>query len=131
MAVEMMFQFHGIKKLDLKIIRSKKEEKSMDSFDLFKLIFYALDDQYDQNPNEELGQFLSSMNPFLFTGEGSAVPDIYEDFKTMFEKKYTSITSIKESYEFAKEYIKSINIPSVTEAFEKVSFEAWNNAIKS
>ncbi len=103
----------------------------MDSFELFKLIFYALDDQYDQNPNEELGQFLSSMNPFLFTGEGSAVPDIYEDFKTMFEKKYTSITSIKESYEFAKEYIKSINIPSVTEAFEKVSFEAWNNAIKS
>ena len=102
----------------------------MESFDLYKYIFYALDDQYDQNPNEELGNFLSGMNPFLFEGEGSAVPDVFKSFKQMFEAKYAEITSVKESYEFAKEYIASLNIKSVSEAFDKVTFEAWSDVVK-
>ncbi len=103
----------------------------MNCFDLFKLLFYALDDQYDKKPNEELGNFLSSMNPFLFEGEGSAAIDVYENFKKMFYQKFERIASEKEGYDFAKSYIKSLNIKCVEDAFDNVSFDAWNDAIDS
>lgn len=52
----------------------------MNCFDLFKMIFYVFDNEYN-NGSKEIGDLCSSMNPFLFEGEGSAVPDLYEDFK--------------------------------------------------
>ncbi len=48
----------------------------MTQFDLFSMIFLTLDHYWDEHKGEELGQFLSSMNPFLFEGEGSAVPPV-------------------------------------------------------
>ena len=100
----------------------------MNSFELFKMIFYALDNKYDENPSEELGDLLSSMNPFLFEGIGSAVPDVYIDFKKMFEQKFNKCT-IEEGYNFAKEYLKVLANETAINAFKKVSLEDWKKAI--
>lgn len=100
----------------------------MDSFELFKMIFYALDNQYDLNPSEELGNVLSSMNPFLFEGIGSAVPDLYVGFKEIFDKRFNGKCSIEEGYDFAKEYIASLKNNFVEDAFNKVTLDDWIEA---
>lgn len=100
----------------------------MDSFELFKMIFYALDNQYDENPNEELGDWLSSMNPFLFEGIGSAVPDVYLDFKKMFDQQFNKCTA-EEGYQFAKDYLKVLANEEAIKAFQKVSLEDWKEAV--
>lgn len=59
------------------------------------MIFYVLDDVWDDSKDYDLGQFLSSANPFLFSDIGSADPYIYEDFKT----KTSSTIKIKDSWD--------------------------------
>ena len=53
----------------------------MNIYKSFVYMFYALDAIYDENPNDELGNYLSGLNPFLFDDEGSADPAEYEEFK--------------------------------------------------
>lgn len=101
----------------------------MDSFELFKMIFYALDNQYDENPNEELGDLLSSMNPFLFEGVGSAVADVYVDFEKMFKQKFDKCT-VEEGYQFAIDYLKSLANKAAMKAFQNVSLEDWKEAFE-
>ena len=75
----------------------------MKEFDLYKMIFYALDYYWDEYKGEELGLFLSGMNPFLFLGEGSAVPDIYPAYKKFLNGREITVEG---SYDVAREYIK-------------------------
>ena len=103
----------------------------MDSFEVFKMIFYALDNQYDNNPSEELGNLLSSMNPFLFKGRGSAISDIFTKFEEMFNNKYKGRCTVEEGYQFAKDYLKTIKNKSAEEAFQNVSLEDWKKAVNS
>ena len=42
----------------------------MKQFELFTMIFYVLDYYWDQNQEEELGNFLSDMSPFTFADIG-------------------------------------------------------------
>ena len=102
----------------------------MKCLDVFILIFYGLDNIYDNQPNEVLGDFLSGMNPFLFKGEGSAVPDIYSAFKESFGERFVKGCSETEGYYFAKDYIGKLKIKEVREAFEKISLEQWIAAVK-
>lgn len=46
----------------------------MNKFELFCMIFYVLDAEWDESKDPILGEFLSSANPFLFEGLSSAVP---------------------------------------------------------
>lgn len=50
----------------------------MNKFELFSMIFYVLDAEWDESKNPTLGEFLSSANPFLFDSLSSAVPEIYD-----------------------------------------------------
>ena len=52
----------------------------MNKFELFTMVFYALDAQWHKNKRSDLGNFLSSMNPFWWGDIGSADPAIYVDF---------------------------------------------------
>jgi len=45
------------------------------------MLYYALDNVWEKNKDDNLGEFCSNMNPFLFKGEGSADPTIYSHFK--------------------------------------------------
>ena len=94
----------------------------MNSFELFTMIFFTLDAYWDEHKGEELGQFLSSMNPFLFEDIGSAVSDIYNDYCSWLGER--SIT-INNSYMIAKEYVDKLNKGFIKEAFGWIDSERW------
>ncbi len=101
----------------------------MNCFDLFKMIFYVFDNEYN-NGSKEIGDLCSSMNPFLFEGEGSAVPDLYEDFKKEFATKFNDKCTVEQGYEYGKLYAKKIKIKAAEKAFENITLEDWKSAYK-
>jgi len=52
----------------------------MNKFELYCMIYYVLDAEWDESKNAELGAFLSGANPFLFADIGSADPMVYAHF---------------------------------------------------
>lgn len=68
----------------------------MTDFELFSLIYFALDAQYDEQKtkDEELGQFLSEINPFLWKEEASSVLAYFVEFHQFIKDKkiYTTQT---------------------------------------
>lgn len=56
------------------------------------MIYFALDAQYDEQKtkDEELGQFLSEINPFLWKEESSADPAYFVEFQK-FMKEFRNI----------------------------------------
>lgn len=93
----------------------------MNKFELFSMIFYTLNHYWQDNKSEELGQFLSNMNPFLFDDIGSAVPDVYLKFC---ETIVGDIT-IANSFNYAKKYISEIALPYINDAFAWVEESEW------
>lgn len=51
---------------------------------LFKLMFLALTKEWEKEKDEQFGLYLSEADPFV-TGDDSADPVIFEDFKKEFE----------------------------------------------
>ena len=94
----------------------------MNKFELFCMIFYVLDAEWDETENPVLGEFLSSANPFLFNGLCSAVPEIYEDFCSVISEPIT----IENSYEKALNYINSLNNDIISKAFMSINKNEWN-----
>ena len=107
-------------------IRQRGEE--MNSFELFTMIFFTLDAYWDEHKGEELGQFLSSMNPFLFDDIGSAVSDIYNDFCGWIDGKEITIDS---SYMIAQEYIDMLDKDYLKEAFAWIDTERWRESCQN
>lgn len=99
----------------------------MNTFELFSMIFFALDADWDDTHDEELGQFLSSINPFLFKDITSAVPSYYSEFEQIIGDREITLDN---SFDLAKEYIDAINIPSVVESFNALKRDQWNDACK-
>ncbi len=93
----------------------------MNKFELFCMIFYVLDAEWDENKNPVLGEFLSSANPFLFDGLSSAVPEIYDKFASYITEPLT----VENSYDKALSYINYLHNDIITKAFESVSKEEW------
>ena len=94
----------------------------MNEFDLYKMIFFTLDHYWDEHKGEKLGLFLSGMNPFLFLGEGSAVPDIYPAYQNYLSGR--AIT-LENSYDIACGYIKHLGEDDIAEAFAWVDKDRW------
>ena len=99
----------------------------MKAFELFTMIYYVLDAYWDDHKSEELGQFLSGMNPFLFKGEGSAIPYIYTEFCDFLNGREIKIEN---SFELATEYIDELAEPYIREAFKWISKEKWLESCK-
>lgn len=99
----------------------------MTKFELYCLIYYALDSIWDDTKDIELGQFLSSANPFLFNEKGSADEDIYNQFKNTISNS----VSIDNSYLLAKEYVKSLGINNVYTSFENITNDKWIECAKN
>ena len=94
----------------------------MNKFELFTMIFYALDLYYEENPTDELGSFLGAMSPFTFKEVDSADSAIYSDFcKKIKETKIT----IEESRDMAIEYLKSIDDIDLVSPFTSVTETDW------
>ena len=99
----------------------------MSGFDLFILIFYALDHYWDKHGGAELGNFLSGMNPFLFLGEGSAVPDVYDKYEKFLSGRDVTLEN---SYQIACEYIGYLGEEYISDAFSWVEKDKWNEKCK-
>ena len=93
----------------------------MNKFELFSLIFFYLDTQWEENKDEVLGEYLGDMNPFLFKDIGSADPAVYSDFC----KVITEPITVENSLELAKKYIASLNNETVTTAFRTIDPQEW------
>ena len=94
----------------------------MTEFELYIMIFQTLDHYWDEHQGKELGMFLSGMNPFLFHGEGSAVPDYYVKYQRLIGGR---TISAQNSFDLAAEYIKYLDKDYITEAFAWVERDAW------
>ena len=99
----------------------------MSKYELFCLIFMALDADWDETHNEELGQYLSDANPFLFAENVSAVQDVFIKFSNFVGDREVNKTN---SFSIAKEYIDYLNIPAVSEPFSTLEPEQWNEALE-
>lgn len=98
----------------------------MKAYKSFVYMFYALDAIYDENPNEELGNYLSGLNPFLFDDEGSADPAEYEDFKETYAKQFgDKEVATSDIYEFCKDYLTKKAPEKAVDAFNQIKKEEW------
>ena len=60
---------------------------TMTQFEEFCLIYYALDSVWNNSRNENLGEFLSECNPFLWKSLDSADPAMFAEFCELFPQK--------------------------------------------
>lgn len=93
----------------------------MNKFELFTMIYYALNHYWKENKSEELTSFLSDMNPFLFDDIGSAIPSVYDEYCLLVNEDI----AIENSFNIAGEYIKSLGLQAVTDAFRWVQEDDW------
>ena len=116
----------------------------MTQFELFCTIFFALGSvwektggrQYSESgfrndtiQNEDLRMFLSDANPFLWAGEISADPAMYEDFRQIITQENIPI---EESYDYASQYIDSLTYyyaDGVREAFRTITRSEWDEGV--
>ncbi|MBD5101313.1 MAG: hypothetical protein HDT27_01190 [Subdoligranulum sp.] len=98
----------------------------MSQFELYCMIFYILDAEWNENKNNRLGEFLSGANPFLFSDIGSADPAIYRHFC----ETVTEPITIENSYRIALAYIKALNNGVVTNAFSTIDETEWIECVK-
>ena len=99
----------------------------MNKFELFTMIFYALDLYYDHNPSEELGRFLSEMSPFTFKQIGSADPAVFKNFSDFISDREITIDN---SYSLALEYVQSIKNVDIFTIFSETKEEKWIEGCK-
>ena len=97
----------------------------MNKFELFCMIYYVLDAEWDESGNKQLGEFLSSANPFQFEDIGSADPAIYEEFS----KKVPDIITPDNSYEYAKKYVGTLENKEVQAAFLTIDRKEWSECL--
>lgn len=93
----------------------------VNKFELFSMIYYALNHYWKENKSEELTSFLSDMNPFLFDDIGSAVPSVYTKYSLLVNEDI----SIDNSFSIACKYVKSLGLQAVTDAFACVGEDDW------
>ncbi len=100
----------------------------MTRYDLFCMIFLALDADWDETHNEELGKYLSDANPFLFSGEDSAIRDVYTEFCNIIKDE---VIAKEKSFDLAKKYVTHLDNRAVTESFDLLEEAQWQDAINT
>lgn len=98
----------------------------MNKFELYCMVFYVLDAEWDENHDEKLGDFLSAANPFLFTDIGSADPAVYDDFC----KKVSGQITVDNSFAIANSYIASLDKVELSRAFASIDKDEWVECVR-
>ena len=97
----------------------------MNKFELFCMVFYVLDADWDETKDIIVGEYLSGANPFLFADIGSADPTIFIHFCELIDEDIT----IENSYSLAKKYIADLNNDSISKAFYSISEDDWFDSL--
>ena len=96
---------------------------------VFKLMYLALQQQWEKDVDEKLGLYLSEADPFL-TGNDSADPTVFEDFLKCFEK-YGSYDNF--GYDFIIKYLLELDpyYGDIKQYFMSIDKETYiSNSIK-
>lgn len=100
----------------------------MNNFEFFSLIFFMLDACWDDNKDDNLGHFLSEMNPYLWDDIGSADPAVYEEFKNFMKNKTLGNDN---GFSLAKDYLKTVTFyPNLDKYLDEYDQEGWNDAVQ-
>lgn len=99
----------------------------MNKFELFCMIFYVLDAEWDDTKDGVIGDYLSAANPFLFEDIGSAEPSVYLDFCRQVGNEFIPV---EHSFDIAWEYIQKLNESNIEHAFRNISKEEWNESVR-
>lgn len=103
----------------------------MECIDVFKLLYYALDSTWNKTKNEDLGEYCSEMNPFLWKDEGSADLAVYSNFKEKFNKQFDNKCSVENGFIFSKQFLDnddSLYAKSARKAFKTITLNDWKLA---
>lgn len=96
------------------------------AYKAFVSMYYALDAAFDTNKSDELDQFLSDANPFLFTDEGSADVAVFEEFKESYPDDADEVAALR----YVRDYLARQNMV-LLDAFDSVaSPDAWKTALE-
>ncbi len=105
------------------------EEEEMTKKLVFIAMYRALDCLYDETQREDLGNYLSESNPYLFTDRKSADPAVFAGFSNYFDSIYTiDDVSVEEGYSFVKKYLSSEHLSyygDFVSIFDDISLEEW------
>ena len=100
----------------------------MNNFEFFSLIFFMLNACWEENKDENLGYFLSEMNPYLWVDIGSADPAVYEEFKEFMKDKSLGTDN---GFSLAKEYLRTaVFYKGLEKYLDEYDQEGWNDAMQ-
>lgn len=95
----------------------------MTNFELFCLLYIALNQKWEDCKDEKLGDFLSEMNPYLWDAEMSADPAWYTGFKKFMQEKRIGDDF---GFAYAKEYLNTISYyPNLVQFLSDYDEESW------
>lgn len=97
----------------------------MNQFELFCMVFYVLDADWDDTKDTVVGEYLSGANPFLFADIGSADPAVF----THFCEVVTENITVENSYSLAQKYINDLNNENIAKAFYSIGEEDWRESV--
>ncbi len=98
----------------------------MNKFELFCMIFYVLDAEWDETKDPDLGKYLSGANPFLFSDISSADPNIYANYA----KAINEPISISDSFRIASKYVAGLDCSAAKTAFSSIEEAEWLEWVK-
>lgn len=91
----------------------------MTSKNIFIAMYRALDCLYDEHPFEELGEFLSEANPYLFQDRYAVDPAIQKEFEEFVRVDMDTA----DAYECVKQYLAQRT--EFYDTFSDISLEEW------
>lgn len=87
-------------------------------------MFRVLDCIYDEDPSEELRQYLSNANPYIWEDRNSADPAEYAQFLEFYKSKNAgNLLTTDEAYDIALMYLKTFT--KLSTEFTKVTKKEW------
>ena len=99
----------------------------MNKFELFTMIYFALDAYYEGEDDVYINTLLGDMCPFTFRDIGSADAAMYKEFCDFIDDKEITLEN---SLDIAKDYISSIEFVDVTDGLKDITKERWMNVCK-
>ena len=97
----------------------------MNKFELFCMIFFVLDAEWDESQDQSLANYLSGANPFLFADVGSADPSVYLSYCN----EISEPIPIEDSFKIARSYVRNLGIQSAEDAFNTFTEEEWLDSV--
>lgn len=96
----------------------------MNEFELFTMIYFALDAFYGTKIEDVfICTVISDMNPFIWSDIGSADPAMYSEYIDFLNGRTITIDN---SLDIAKEYLETIDYADVTDALKDMTTEEWS-----